>query len=82
MNQVTGFPSSLSVKAIVPVLYPVMTYISAIGGFYDQGDARWIVKAKRVLMICPSGGQPLAGLTAARGLAALRACLVFLVTIN
>jgi hypothetical protein len=41
------------------------------GKFHDQGDAKWIVIR-----------QPLRGHSAAPRLAALRAYLVFLVTIN
>jgi hypothetical protein len=52
-----------------------------LGEFHDQGDAKWIV-TKGVIMIRPLGGQPPAGLSATLGLAARRAYLLFLVTIN
>jgi hypothetical protein len=59
------------------------------GKFHEQADAKWMVVRgpQGVIIICPEGGQPLVGqplvgLSAARGLAALRAYLVFLVTIN
>jgi hypothetical protein len=55
------------------------------GEFHDQADAKWIVfrgLLRGHYMIRPLGGQPPTGLSAARGLAALGACLVVLVTIN
>jgi hypothetical protein len=57
---------------------------SAAGEFHDQADAKWIVIRSPlwVIMISPAGGQPHSGLSAAPGLAALRAYFVFLVTIN
>jgi hypothetical protein len=52
-----------------------------------RGDAKWIVIRRSlcnygVITIRPTDGQPPASLSAARGLAALRAYLVFFVTIN
>jgi hypothetical protein len=54
------------------------------GEFHDQGDAKWIVIRGQLRghNDTPLGSQPTAGLSAARGLGAIRACLVFLVTIN
>jgi hypothetical protein len=54
------------------------------GRFRDQGDAKWIIIRGQlmVIVICPLGGQPLAGLLAALGMATLRAYLMVSVTIN
>jgi hypothetical protein len=46
----------------------------------EEVDAM-IRQTLNMLMICPLGGTPPAGLSAARGLATIRAYLVFLVTI-
>jgi hypothetical protein len=54
------------------------------GGSHDEADAEWIVIRRpfRSHNDAPLGRQPLAGLSAARGLATLKAYLVILVTLN
>jgi hypothetical protein len=56
----------------------------ARGEFHDQGDAKWIVISgpSRNHNDMPFGRPTPAGLSAAWGLAALRAYLVLLVTID
>jgi hypothetical protein len=50
--------------------------------FHDQADAKWIVIRRpfRLVTMHPTGKQPPAGLLAARGLAAHKKYLAFLVT--
>jgi hypothetical protein len=54
---------------------------SDLGEFHDQAGPEWIVIGGPFRGHNYMGGQPLAGLSAARRLAALRAYLVVLVTI-
>jgi hypothetical protein len=58
--------------------------IFLLSEFHDQEGAKWIVIRghQGVIMIRPVGGQPPAGLSAARGWTAHRAYLVVLLTIN
>jgi hypothetical protein len=69
----------------ISILYKCLYVDSFIDGeFHDQGDAKWIVISRqlRVITIRPLGTQPVAGISAARGLATLQAYLVVSITIN
>jgi hypothetical protein len=62
-----------------PLGYPFLP------GGHDQADAEWMVirgPLKGAITIRPEGGRPPAGRQAGRGLAIVRAYLMFLITIN
>jgi hypothetical protein len=70
------FPADVALPVFQSRLRPL-----ASGKFHDQEDAKWIVIRGQLwghndMPIRPSGGQLPAGLSAARGLAALRAYFV------
>jgi hypothetical protein len=63
-------------------------FVFFYGKFHDLGDVKWIVIMRSwpmthgAITIRPAGGQPPAGLLAARGLAARGTLFVVSVTIN
>jgi hypothetical protein len=72
----------VSPKPAMPFLFMLCTLKRR--EFHDQGDANWIVIRGQLKGYndMPTGSQPPAGLSAAWELAAFKAYLVFLVTIN
>jgi hypothetical protein len=76
-----GLPK-VSPKPAMPYLFILCTLKRR--EFHDQGDAKWIVIRRQLKghNDMPMGGQPPAGLSATWKFAALKAYLVFLVTIN